>query len=342
MLVNRWRNWSLNQKRTAILLLSVMVVLAVAFLMYFNQSSPNPQENVAANQETVNNSTESYGQDKSAKSSGSAANEATTDQPAPVDSVDSSATAPAAPAPSSSSTPPPSQPTMSTVSSSVSVSPLTVGSTTARCPAGTKVVAGGFHATEEAILLRASYMVSGGWFVKATNRTTSAITINSYAQCLTGLSGTMQTLTNSTTIADSASGTINKDCPTGETVMSGGFDSMQNNLNITFSAKVDNGWRANSVQTNGSAQTLKVLTNYYVGGVSVTQLLETASVPAGWTWTKEKACSSGLTMMGGFASSAHAFSSFFMTSNSKWKTAVFNTTSAPVNFKAYTYCTEFS
>jgi hypothetical protein len=153
----------------------------------------------------------------------------------------------------------------------------------------------------------------------------------------------VQTVSASTSVVADASGTVSRACPSGESVISGGFDILQNQLDITFSAKVDNSWRANAINPERSSQSLKVLTNCYSGGaVQVVQSLETAEVPAGWTWTKEKACTSGLPVMGGFASSARPYRSFFMTTNSKWKIAVFNTGDAATNFKAYFYCATFS
>jgi len=164
-----------------------------------------------------------------------------------------------------------------------------------------------------------------------------------YAQCVANIPGSVSVTTATTTIPTTSNGTVNKDCPSGSTVVSGGFDNTGNELAITFSSRVNNGWRVNADSDVLGAQSLKVLTNCYSGGtVSVVQTLLTDSVPAGWTWTKAKACDSGLAIMGGFASKAEAFTSYFNVNNSKWTTAVYNRTDDAVNMKAYFYCATFS
>lgn len=342
MMFGSIRNWTTGQKRLVAVVLGILVVagLSVSFIYYGSLGSKNVNSN--SEEITDNSSAIKSGGDIEEKTNEEVGNNQSTSS---GDSRPESSSNEASPPPSGSSSDSAStslQPVLTTISNSKSVSPLTVGFTTASCPSGTKPFGGGFRSLEEKTRFLASYMTESGWYVKATNTTTAAVNIFAYVQCVSNVPGSVSTIVGSTTIASGASGTLNKDCPTGQTVVSGGYDSSQNDLDITFSARVNNGWRVNAVNSASSIQGLRVLTSCYSGGtINITQTLETDSAPAGWTWTKVNACDSGLAIMGGFASNARNFQTYYLTTNSKWSTAVYNTGTTATNFKAYFYCASF-
>ena len=339
----RWTSsWSVSRKRLTAMLLGGLILIAVsAFFLFWwpsliapNSTSPTPE---AAGNLNQNKNRDGLTEKSPAGNVGD-----TADTPAPTATSEESGAA-ESPAPGAlPPTPATTQPTLTTVMNSKSLGAVVFDSVTATCPSGTVAVGGGFRGAESSRFF-ASYLTGNGWYVRAVNGTLSSSNIYAYVQCVANIRGLVNVTTATTSIATAGNGTVNKDCPSGSTVISGGFDNTQNELAITFSNRVNNGWRVNADSSVLSSQSLKVLTNCYSGGnVSVTQILETAEVPAGWTGTKEAACSSGLTIMGGFASSAQAFSSYFMTISSKWKTAVYNRGSSTTNMKAYTYCATFS
>lgn len=233
------------------------------------------------------------------------------------------------------------QPTLSTVTNSKSFAAVAYDSVSVACPAGTVAVGGGFRGPETTKFF-ASYLTNNGWYVRAVNGTLGASTIHVYAQCVANIPGSVSVSTATTSIGGLSNGTTSKNCPSGSTVVSGGYDNTENGLIMTFSNKVDNGWRVNATSDAIAAQTLKVLSNCYSGSVSLAQILATDSVPAGWTWTKTNTCDNGLSISAGFASRAELLITYFNTNNSKWTTGVYNRTDESVNFKAYFYCATFS
>ncbi|MDO8649719.1 MAG: hypothetical protein Q7K33_00145 [Candidatus Berkelbacteria bacterium] len=336
------KNWTSSQKRLLAIILGGLVLIGLTWVVMRQTSSTT--NTVATDSETVSPTAKKSGgdiadeQDASNPTGSPASGSVDSTGGTTGSSSDNSGTGSSS---GSGSTAVASQPALSTVTNSKNFGAVAFDSVTATCPSGTIAVGGGFRAAESTRFF-ASYLTNNGWYVRAVNGTLSSSNVFVFAQCVDNVPGSISVTTATTTIATTSNGTINKDCPSGSTVVSGGFDNIQNELAITFSAKVDNGWRVNAESEVLGDRTLKVLTNCYSGGsVSVVQTLLTDSVPTGWTWTKAKSCDSGLAIMGGFASKAEAFSSYFNINNSKWTTAVYNRTDDAVNLKAYFYCATF-
>lgn len=336
-------NWTSNQKRLLVIVLCGLILIGLTWLV-IRQTSLSTTNTATTDSEavtpTAKNSggdvaegevtTDSAGSPTSGSSNSTGGNTGSSAGNSGAGSSSGSDSAPATP-----------QPTLTTITNSKSFGAVVFDSVSATCPSGTVAVGGGFRGAESSRFF-ASYLADNGWYVRAVNGTLSSSTIYVFAECVANVPGSVNVKTATTTIATTSNGTVSKDCPSGSTAISGGFDNTQNELAITFSAMIGNGWRVNADSAVLGNQTLKVLTNCYSGGnVSVVQTLLTDSVPAGWTWTKAKACESGLAVSAGFASKAGMFSSYFNVNNSKWTTAVFNRTDAATNFKAYFYCATF-
>jgi len=335
------RNWTSSQKRLLVIILGGLILIGLTW-MIIRQTSATTTNTTTTNSETSTSTAKNSGGDiveegDTTNSSGSPASGS-------VDSTGGTTGSPpdnSGTGSSSGSGSATSQPTLTTATNSKSFGAVAFDSVVATCPSGTVAVGGGFRGAESTRFF-ASYLTNNGWYVRAVNGTLSSSNVFVYAQCVANIPGSVTVTTATTTIPTTSNGTVNKDCPSGSTVVSGGFDNIQNELAITFSTRVGNGWRVNADSEVLGDRTLKVLTNCYSGGnVSVVQTLLTDSVPAGWTWTKAKACDSGLAIMGGFASKAEAFTSYFNVNNSKWTTAVYNRTDDAVNMKAYFYCATF-
>ncbi len=347
MMVVMLGNWTLGQKRLAAIILGGLVLIGLTWLV-IRQTLPNETNLTATSGETTTQTAKKSGGDvdEGGKDSNNAAlNDSAS--PAPVASNSASNQSPQSPEGSgtsggSGSQPTPAGPTLNTVTNSKVFGAVVFDSVAVTCPTGTVALGGGFNGSEPARFF-ASYLSDNGWYVRAVNGALSSTTVRVYAQCLANIPGSVRVVSATTSIATVSNGTVNKDCPNGSTVVSGGFDAIQNELAITFSARVNNGWRVNADSEVLGDRSLKVLTNCYSGGpINVTQSLEADSVPAGWTWTKAKACDVGLAIGSGFASKAEAFKSYFLTTNSKWSTSVNNRTDSATNFKAYFYCATFA
>ena len=253
---------------------------------------------------------------------GSSSSSTTTPTPAP-DEV-------AAPAPTPTYT-------ISTVISNLTIGIASSGGPDARCPEGTMILGGGFTASPGAKIFE-SYRVGEMWRITVSNPHPFPINVQSLARCAQGLPGFIGTYFESTTIAADSLGTVSKNCPDGQTAISGGFQG--NGLEIHFSAKVGNGWRVNAQNHTATAKTLTASVNCYAGGpASVTQTLQAADIPAGDEGTKEASCSSGVLAHGGFSFNSLVYDSH--AADSTWKITGRNQTFATQRLRAYAYCATF-
>lgn len=336
-------NWTSNQKRLLAIVLGGLILIGLTWLV-IRQTSSTATSTATTDSEVVTSTSKNSGGD--IVEGEVATNSADTPTSGSSDSTgggtaSSAGNSGAGSSPESGSIPTTPQPTLTTITNSKSFGAVAFDSVSATCPSGTVAVGGGFRGAESSRFF-ASYLANNGWYVRAVNGTLSSSTVYVFAQCVANIPGSVNVKSATTTIATTSNGTVSKDCPSGTTVVSGGFDNTQNELAITFSALIGSGWRVNANSEVLGDQTLKVLTNCYSGGnVSVVQTLLSDSVPAGWTWTKAKSCESGLAIMGGFASSARPYQTYYQTTSSKWVAAVNNAGTTATNFKAYFYCATF-
>ena len=335
-------NWTSSQKRLLVIVLIGLILIGLTWLVIRQTSSFTTRPATTDFEAVTPTSKKSGGDVVEGEVATNSAGSPSGSSNSTGGSTGSSADNPGAgSSPGSDLTPAAPQPTLTTITNSKSFGAVAFDSVSATCPSGTVAVGGGFRGAESSRFF-ASYLAENGWYVRAVNGTLGSSTVYVFAECVANIPGSVNVKTATTTIATASNGTVSKDCPSGSTVVSGGFDNTQNDLAITFSALIGNGWRVNADSEVLGDRTLKVLTNCYSGGsVSVVQTLLTDSVPAGWTWTKAKACESGLAIMGGFATSARPYQTYYQTTSSKWVTAVNNSGTTATNFKAYFYCASF-
>ena len=148
MMFGSIRNWTTGQKRLVAVVLGILVVagLSVSFIYYGSLGSKNVNSN--SEEITDNSSAIKSGGDIEEKTNEEVGNNQSTSS---GDSRPESSSNEASPPPSGSSSDSAStslQPVLTTISNSKSVSPLTVGFTTASCPSGTKPFGGGFRSLE--------------------------------------------------------------------------------------------------------------------------------------------------------------------------------------------------
>jgi hypothetical protein len=135
-----------------------------------------------------------------------------------------------------------------------SVPGSSAGNATAACPSGSFVTGGGFAGNNNLFVYNSS--ISGnGWQVYAQNNSGSSQTLNAYAICLSGTSGSSQQVFAQTTIAAGDSNGTSVACPSGTWMTGGGF-AIATGLFLYNTSATGNGWETYAQNTTGSGQLL--------------------------------------------------------------------------------------
>lgn len=265
---------------------------------------------------------------------------------------------------------------LTTASKTVTVAPETDGSTAARCPSGSEVVAGGFSApgfdptadTGPAILLFASHpdgardwQVAGHNFHPTASPAPGAAAPGSgplvaYAYC-DKHDPNLVVKSKSTTVQPMAIGGVKVDCPAGTVAVSGGFDDPAGGpLGTTFPYKSKQegagSWKVSAYNPAGMPRKLTALVTCDKGQPGLVTRSQHGTVGQNKKLTLDVACPKGTeAVAGGYASTAElstesiaaaiAFTSK-RTSASTWRVSaagtVSNTTTTPATLTAIAYC----
>ncbi len=210
------------------------------------------------------------------------------------------------PTPTKTSTPTPTlNPTeleisMEQVYEQVSISPGSIGYTTAACPSGSVVVSGGFAADPQ-LLIYTQSKNGNGWRVYAKNNASSTKTLTVFATCLVNSGGSTSQQGDHVTAAAGSTAHVEVTCPAGSLVTGGGWASnTSGDIWVYNSSKSSNGWQI-YVKNSGTDSHLVNVYAMCLSGVSgsTQEKLESVSISAGNTGYALATCSSGSYVVGG-------------------------------------------
>jgi hypothetical protein len=122
------------------------------------------------------------------------------------------------------------------------------------CPSGSVVTGGGFAGSTNLLVYNSSG-TGNGWEVYAKNLSGSDLGLNSYAICLSGVSGTTQQVYTQVTTSASSIGNALAACPSG-TYLTGGGYAGNKNLVVYSESATGTGWDVYAQNTSGSSQLL--------------------------------------------------------------------------------------
>jgi hypothetical protein len=129
-----------------------------------------------------------------------------------------------------------------------------IGHAVISCPSGSVVTSGGFASNSNELVY--SNSASGnGWEVDAQNTSGTTQPLNAYAICLSGTSGTTQSLVNQVSAAGNGIGQSVKACPSGTYLTGGGYAGNQNLFVYNESAS-GSSWQVYAKNTSGASQLL--------------------------------------------------------------------------------------
>lgn len=245
----------------------------------------------------------------------------------------------ATPTPTSTPTPTPtSTPALTSIMSETTVDANSAGSTSVECPTGTTLVGGGFE-TMSGRHPWQSYQAGQRWNVVLRNDGAGSSRLRAYAQCVSNLAGSVATNTNTVTVSSGSTTPVTATCPAGQTAISGGFQG--DKLDVIFSNKIENGWRAIAKNSSGSARPLTVLVNCYSGTLTLTTVQKSQDVPASWGAGDQVTCTEGMLIMGGYSFASPMENSYYQEIFTRWTVGAQNLTSSTARLKTYGYCATF-
>ena len=133
-----------------------------------------------------------------------------------------------------------------------------IGHAVINCPSGSVVTSGGF-ASNSNELIYSNSANGNGWEVDAQNTSSTTQPLNAYAICLSGTSGTTQSLVNQVSAAGNGIGQSVKACPSSTYLTGGGYAGNQNLFVYTESAS-GSSWQVYAQNKSGTSQLLNSYT----------------------------------------------------------------------------------
>ncbi len=225
----------------------------------------------------------------------------------------------------------------------VSISPGSIGYTTATCPAGSVVVSGGF-ASDPQLLIYTQSKNGNGWRVYAKNNASASKTLTVFATCLVNSSGFISQQGDHVTAAAGVATHLEVTCPSGSLVTGGGWASnTSGDIWVYNSSKNGNDWQI-YVRNNATDSHQVNVYAMCLSGVSSSthDLMQSVSFSAGNTGYALATCpSGGYVVGGGFACQddldVYNSSDKALTDNG-WITYAFNEGSEQRTMYGYAIC----
>jgi len=196
--------------------------------------------------------------------------------------------------------PPAVAPTVQQITSAITLTPGSTGSTTAACPAGTVATGGGFSVGLD-VWVYTQAKNGNGWTAVAKNNAGVNRPMAVYAECLTYPSASTAQVQNTITVDAGALNSQTAVCPAGSVVTGGGYTGAPDGTLWTFASwQNGNGWMVSEKNSSGAAKNFTVYATCLSGtGLSTVKATNTGNIPAGGNGFVEVACPAGKVPTGG-------------------------------------------
>lgn len=213
-----------------------------------------------------------------------------------------------------------------------------------QCPAGYKVVGGGFKGSEVALVF-SSFKKQNGWQVKAKPYASVWPNMTVYATCLQW-SHSVSYIKHSLVINSLQTASTAATCSAGDTPLGGGYKVNDSRALIYANIPAVHSWSARARNQAGDSRTLTVLVVCAPEAFTNQNIVShAATVPAGTTKSSNQVCPSTLfsVMSGGFeASQAYWRVSSFPKNDDTWRVTVRNDhTPSAISYTIYANCFTF-
>ncbi|HEY5119753.1 MAG TPA: NBR1-Ig-like domain-containing protein [Anaerolineales bacterium] len=236
--------------------------------------------------------------------------------------------------------PPVIAPTVQQITSSITLTPGSTGSTTAACPAGMVATGGGFSVGAD-ILVYTQAKNGNGWTAVAKNNAAVNRPMVVYAECLTYPSASAVQVNNSIMVSPSSFASQTAVCPAGSIVTGGGYTSSPDGAMWTYASwQNGNGWEVSEMNTVGSAKTFNVYATCLSGvPLATAKINNTGTIPASGDGFVEVACPAGkVATGGGFGLGTNTLPYFSGFSSGYWRVYVHNSNASVASLLTTVTC----